>query len=252
MTVFNGTINTEGERNNEYSCNRRSRIYRSKSGSVFSKYVSERSDLQLGCIDYAGNLESLIPVEDKPNYHFIHMDITDRPAIFQLFEENLTSSSMWRQKATLIARFRIRTSSFRRILVEHRYLLDASREYGVTRFHQVSTDEVYGDLPLDRPDLFLQKIRRFRLQVLFCFQSFSGLVNPGLSQNFKLSITISRCSNNYGPYQFPEKLIPLVISRALNDETIPVYGKGENVQDWLHVIDHCRAIDRIVQDGKIG
>lgn len=132
-------------------------------------------------------------------------------------------------------------------------LLDASKEYGVKRYHQVSTDEVYGDLPLDRPDLFFHEDTPLHTSSPYSSSKASAdLFVLAYERTYGLPVTISRCSNNYGPYHFPEKLIPLIISRALADEKLPVYGKGENVRDWLHVSDHCEAIDLIIHKGKPG
>ena len=132
-------------------------------------------------------------------------------------------------------------------------LLDASKEYGVKRYHQVSTDEVYGDLPLDRPDLFFTETTPLHTSSPYSSSKASAdLFVLAYYRTYGLPVTISRCSNNYGPYHFPEKLIPLIISRALADEELPVYGKGENVRDWLHVSDHCEAIDLIIHKGRVG
>ena len=132
-------------------------------------------------------------------------------------------------------------------------LLDAAKKYGVKRYHQVSTDEVYGDLPLDRPDLFFTETTPLHTSSPYSSSKASAdLFVLAYHRTFGLPVTISRCSNNYGPYHFPEKLIPLMISRALADEELPVYGKGENVRDWLHVSDHCEAIDLIIHKGKVG
>ena len=132
-------------------------------------------------------------------------------------------------------------------------MLDASKEFGVKRYHQVSTDEVYGDLPLDRLDLFFTEETQLNPSSPYSASKASAdfLVNA-YQRTFRLPTTISRCSNNYGPYHFPEKLIPLMISRALNDDYLPVYGDGKNVRDWLHVEDHCSAIDLIIHNGKVG
>ncbi|GHT53053.1 hypothetical protein FACS1894106_3210 [Spirochaetia bacterium] len=131
--------------------------------------------------------------------------------------------------------------------------MDASRKYGIKRFHQVSTDEVYGDLPLDRPDLLFTETTPIHTSSPYsASKAASDLLALAYYRTYKLPITISRCSNNYGPYHFPEKLIPLMIANALNDKPLPVYGKGENVRDWLYVEDHCRAIDLILQSGKTG
>ena len=132
-------------------------------------------------------------------------------------------------------------------------LMDASRKYGIKRYHQVSTDEVYGDLPLDRPDLlFTEETPIHTSSPYSSSKAGADLLVGAYYRTYGLPITISRCSNNYGPYQFPEKLIPVVISKALNDEPIPVYGKGENVRDWIHVIDHNIGVDLILHKGKVG
>ena len=132
-------------------------------------------------------------------------------------------------------------------------LLDASRAYGVKRYHQVSTDEVYGDLPLNRPDLYFTETTPLHTSSPYSSSKASAdLFVLAYYRTYGLPVTISRCSNNYGPYHFPEKLIPLMISRALADEELPVYGTGENVRDWLHVSDHCEAIDLIIHNGKVG
>jgi dTDP-glucose 4,6-dehydratase len=132
-------------------------------------------------------------------------------------------------------------------------LMDACRKYGNIRYHQVSTDEVYGDLPLDRPDLFFTETTLLHTSSPYSASKASAdLLVQAYYRTYKLPITISRCSNNYGPYHFPEKLIPLMIANALNDKKLPVYGKGENVRDWLYVEDHCSAIDLIIRKGKIG
>ena len=131
--------------------------------------------------------------------------------------------------------------------------MDACRKYGIERFHQVSTDEVYGDLPLDRPDLFFTEETPIRTSSPYSASKASAdLLVLAYHRTYGLPVTISRCSNNYGPYQFPEKLIPLMIANALNDKPLPVYGKGENVRDWLYVEDHCKAIDRILRKGRVG
>ena len=132
-------------------------------------------------------------------------------------------------------------------------LMDVARNYGVKRFHQVSTDEVYGELPLDRLDLFFTEETPIHTSSPYsASKAAADLLVLSYYRTFKLPVTISRCSNNYGPYHFPEKLIPLVISRALNDQPLPVYGKGENIRDWLYVEDHCTAIDLILHNGKDG
>ena len=131
--------------------------------------------------------------------------------------------------------------------------MDACRKYGIQRFHQVSTDEVYGDLPLERTDLFFTEDTPIHTSSPYsASKAGADLLVLAYHRTYKLPVTISRCSNNYGPYHFPEKLIPLMISRALNDEKLPVYGDGKNVRDWLYVTDHCKAIDLIIRNGKVG
>ncbi len=210
--------------------------------------------VNLDLLTYAGNLETLKPVEGKANYKFIKGDIADEPFIMDLFEK---------EKFDIIINFAAETHVDRSItdpgifvqtnVMGTRVLLDASKKYGVKRYHQVSTDEVYGDLPLDRPDLFFTEETPLHTSSPYSSSKASAdLFVQAYHRTFGLPVTISRCSNNYGPYQFPEKLIPLIISRALADEELPVYGKGENVRDWLHVLDHCEAIDLIIHKGRVG
>ena len=210
--------------------------------------------VNLDLLTYAGNLETLKPVEDKPNYKFYKGDIADKDFIMDLFEK---------EKFDVVINFAAESHVDRSITNPELFvhsnvlgtvtLLDASRKFGVKRYHQVSTDEVYGDLPLDRPDLFFTEETPLHTSSPYSSSKASAdLFVMAYHRTFGLPVTISRCSNNYGPYQFPEKLIPLMISRALADEELPVYGKGENVRDWLHVLDHCTAIDLIVRNGRVG
>ena len=209
------------------------------------------------CVDkltYAGNLDNLASVMNLGNFHFEKADIADAAAIRRIFGE---------YKPDFVINFAAESHVDRSIdqpgiflatnVIGTQVLLDASREYGVLRYHQVSTDEVYGDLPLDRPDLY------FTEETALCTSSpyaaskaAADMLCLAYSRTYKMSVTISRCSNNYGPYHFPEKLIPLMITNAMQDIPLPVYGKGENVRDWLYVIDHCRAIDLIVRHGTPG
>ena len=210
--------------------------------------------VNLDALTYAGNLETCQPVEGKPNYKFVKGDIADRDFIFDLFEK---------EKFDIVVNFAAESHVDRSVtdpeifiktnVLGTQVLMDASRAYGVVRYHQVSTDEVYGDLPLDRPDLFFTEETPLHTSSPYSASKASAdLLVFAYHRTFGLPITISRCSNNYGPYHFPEKLIPLMISRALNDEQLPVYGNGENVRDWLHVYDHCAAIDLILHKGKVG
>ena len=210
--------------------------------------------VNLDALTYAGNLETCQPVEGKPNYKFVKGDIADREFIFDLFEK---------EKFDIVVNFAAESHVDRSVtdpeifiktnVLGTQVLMDASRAYGVERYHQVSTDEVYGDLPLDRPDLFFTEETPLHTSSPYSASKASAdLLVFAYHRTFGLPITISRCSNNYGPYHFPEKLIPLMISRALNDEQLPVYGNGENVRDWLHVYDHCAAIDLILHKGRVG
>jgi len=208
----------------------------------------------LDLLTYAGNLETLKPVEDKPNYKFVKGDIADREFIMDLFEKEKFDIVVNFAAESHVDRSIEDPSIFVKTNVEGTVvLLDAAKKYGVKRYHQVSTDEVYGDLPLDRPDLFFTETTPLHTSSPYSSSKASAdLFVLAYHRTFGLPVTISRCSNNYGPYHFPEKLIPLMISRALADEELPVYGKGENVRDWLHVSDHCEAIDLIIHKGKVG
>jgi dTDP-glucose 4,6-dehydratase len=209
------------------------------------------------CLDkltYAGNLSTLGPAMNRPNFRFYKTDICDREAVFALFEA---------EHPDVVVNFAAETHVDRSI--EHpgvfletnvlgtQALMDASRKYGVARFHQVSTDEVYGDLPLDRPDLlFTEETPIHTSSPYSASKAAADLLALAYCRTYGLPVTISRCSNNYGPYQFPEKMIPLMAVNSMNDKPLPVYGKGLNVRDWLFVEDHCKAIDLIVRKGAVG
>lgn len=209
------------------------------------------------CVDkltYAGNLETLASVMDDENFTFVKADIADRKAIFELFET---------EKPDIVVNFAAESHVDRSIenpavfletnVMGTQVLLDASRQFGVKRYHQVSTDEVYGDLPLDRPDLFFTEQTPIHTSSPYsASKAGADLLCNAYHRTYGMPITISRCSNNYGPYHFPEKLIPLMIANALADKPLPVYGEGINVRDWLYVEDHCKAIDLILHKGKIG
>lgn len=210
--------------------------------------------VNLDLLTYAGNLETLKPIENKPNYKFVKGDIADREFIFKLFKEEQFDAVINFAAESHVDRSISNPEIFVRTnVLGTTTLLDASNEFGVKRYHQVSTDEVYGDLPLDRPDLFFHEDTPIHTSSPYSSSKASAdLFVMAYYRTFGTPVTISRCSNNYGPYHFPEKLIPLMISRALADEELPVYGKGENVRDWLYVTDHCTAIDLILRKGKIG
>lgn len=209
------------------------------------------------CLDkltYAGNLETLEIAMKNPKFKFVKGDIADRAFVDELFAS---------EKPNVVVNFAAESHVDRSIenpeiflqtnVIGTSVLMDACRKYGNIRYHQVSTDEVYGDLPLDRPDLFFTETTPLHTSSPYSASKASAdLLVQAYYRTYKLPVTISRCSNNYGPYHFPEKLIPLMIANALNDKKLPVYGKGENVRDWLYVEDHCSAIDLIVRKGKIG
>ena len=220
---------------------------------MVNKYP-EYNFVNLDALTYAGNYNNIKDLEGKPNYKFVKGDITDREFIDKLFEE---------EKFDWVVNFAAESHVDNSIknpgiflttnILGTQVLMDASRKYGVKRYHQVSTDEVYGDLPLDRPDLlFTEETPIHTSSPYSSSKAGADLLVGAYYRTYGLPITISRCSNNYGPYQFPEKLIPVVISKALNDEPIPVYGKGENVRDWIHVIDHNIGVDLILHKGKVG
>lgn len=227
-------------------------------GSNFIFYMMKKyPDYRIICMDcltYAGNLSTLEPVMNNPNFRFLYKSITERSAVYKLFEE---------EKPDIVVNFAAESHVDRSIenpeifldtnIEGTAVLMDACRKYGVKRFHQVSTDEVYGDLPLDRPDmLFTEKTPIQTSSPYSASKAGADLLVLAYYRTYGLPVTISRCSNNYGPYQFPEKLIPLMIANCLNDKPLPVYGEGLNIRDWLYVEDHCKAIDLIIHKGKVG
>ena len=227
-------------------------------GSNFIFYQLEHHpEDRIVCLDkltYAGNLSTLASVMDRPNFRFVKADICDREAVNRLFDE---------EKPEIIVNFAAESHVDRSIedpgvflrtnILGTQVLMDACRKHGIGRYHQVSTDEVYGDLPLDRPDLFFTEETPIHTSSPYSASKASAdLLVLAYHRTFGLPVTISRCSNNYGPYHFPEKLIPLMIANCLNDKPLPVYGKGENVRDWLYVEDHCKAIDLIIRKGRVG
>lgn len=227
-------------------------------GGNFVHYmINKYNDYKIICLDaltYAGNMETLEPVKNNTNFKFYKADIADRTAVYEIFEK---------EKPDIIVNFAAESHVDRSIdnpgiflqtnVIGTGVLMDACIKYGITRYHQVSTDEVYGDLPLDRPDLFFTETTPLHTSSPYSASKASAdLLVQAYHRTFKLPVTISRCSNNYGPYHFPEKLIPLMIANALADKELPVYGKGENVRDWLYVEDHCSAIDLIIHKGRIG
>ncbi|MBP5604915.1 MAG: dTDP-glucose 4,6-dehydratase [Ruminiclostridium sp.] len=227
-------------------------------GSNFIFHILKKyPDNRIICVDkltYAGNMSTLAGVTEEPNFRFCKLDICDREKIYELFEE---------EKPDFVVNFAAESHVDRSIddpevflrtnILGTSVLMDACRKYGITRYHQVSTDEVYGDLPLDRPDLFFTESTPIHTSSPYSSsKAGADLLVLAYHRTYGLPVTISRCSNNYGPYQFPEKLIPLMIANALADKPLPVFGKGENVRDWLYVDDHCKAIDLIMRKGTPG
>ncbi|MBO5346840.1 MAG: dTDP-glucose 4,6-dehydratase [Lachnospiraceae bacterium] len=227
-------------------------------GANFVYYQLEKHpEDRIICLDaltYAGNLETLEEAMKNPNFRFVKGDIADRDFVYHLFEE---------EHPDIVVNFAAESHVDRSIenpeiflktnIMGTQVLMDACRKYGIKRYHQVSTDEVYGDLPLDQPDLFFTEETPIHTSSPYSSsKAGADLLVLAYYRTFGLPVSITRCSNNYGPYHFPEKLIPLMISRALADEPLPVYGKGENVRDWLYVKDHCSAIDLVMRKGRVG
>ena len=227
-------------------------------GANFVYYQLEKHPQdRIICLDaltYAGNLETLEEAMKHPNFRFVKGDIADREFVYRLFEE---------EHPDIVVNFAAESHVDRSIenpeiflktnIMGTQVLMDACRKYGIKRYHQVSTDEVYGDLPLDRPDLFFTEETPIHTSSPYSSsKAGADLLVLAYYRTFGLPVSITRCSNNYGPYHFPEKLIPLMISRALADEPLPVYGKGENIRDWLYVKDHCSAIDLVMRKGRVG
>ena len=226
-------------------------------GNFIHYYLREHPEDRVICVDrltYAGNLSTLAPVMENPNFSFHKLDICDREGIYSLFE---------RVHPDIVVNFAAESHVDRSIedpgvfletnIMGTAVLMDACRKYGIRRYHQVSTDEVYGDLPLDRPDLFFTEETPIHTSSPYSSsKAAADLLVMAYHRTYGVPVTISRCSNNYGPYHFPEKLIPLMIINCLNNKPLPVYGQGLNVRDWLYVEDHCRAIDLIIHKGRVG
>ena len=230
-------------------------------GFIGSNFVylqlDEHSEDRVICLDnltYAGNLSTLEKAMKNSNFRFVRADIADREAIDKLFEEEHPDIVVNFAAESHVDRSIENPEIFLRTnVLGTQVLMDACRKYGIKRYHQVSTDEVYGDLPLDRPDLFFTEETPIHTSSPYSASKASAdLLVLAYYRTYGLPVSITRCSNNYGPYHFPEKLIPLMISRALADETLPVYGKGENIRDWLYVKDHCKAIDLVMRKGRVG
>ncbi len=225
------------------------------SNFIFHELKKHPED-RIVCVDkltYAGNLSTLAPILDKPNFRFCKVDICDREAVYRIFEQ---------EHPDIVVNFAAESHVDRSIenpaifletnIIGTSVLMDACRKYGITRYHQVSTDEVYGDLPLDRPDLFFTEETPIHTSSPYSSSKASAdLLVLAYHRTYGLPVSISRCSNNYGPYHFPEKLIPLMIINCLHDRPLPVYGAGLNVRDWLYVEDHCEAVDLVMRHGRV-
>ncbi|MBQ8497674.1 MAG: dTDP-glucose 4,6-dehydratase [Clostridia bacterium] len=227
-------------------------------GSNFIFYMMKKyPQYRIICVDkltYAGNIYTLAPLMEQKNFRFVKLDICDREGMYRIFEE---------ESPDFVVNFAAESHVDRSIeapeiflqtnILGTAVLLDAVNRYGAKRFHQISTDEVYGDLPLDRPDLLFREGDALKPSSPYSASKTSAdLLVLSYHRTYGTPVTISRCSNNYGPYQFPEKLIPLMIARALADQSLPVYGTGRNVRDWIYVEDHCKAIDLILHYGREG
>ena len=220
---------------------------------VVNKYPEDKF-VCLDALTYAGNYNNIKSLEGKENFKFVHGDITDRELIDKLFNE---------EKFDVVINFAAESHVDNSIknpgiflttnIIGTQVRMDASLKYNVKRYHQVSTDEVYGDLPLDRPDLLFTEDTPIHTSSPYSSsKAGADLLVGAYYRTFGLPATISRCSNNYGPYQFPEKLIPVIFSKAIKDQKVPVYGTGENVRDWIHVHDHNVGVDLIVRNGRVG
>ena len=227
-------------------------------GSNFIYYQLEHHpEDEFICLDkltYAGNLSSLNGAMEQPNFKFVRGDIADRDFVYSLFEAEMPDVVVNFAAESHVDRSILEPELFLKTnVIGTGVLMDACRKYGINRYHQVSTDEVYGDLPLDRPDLFFTETTPLHTSSPYSASKASAdLLVLAYHRTYGLPVTISRCSNNYGPYHFPEKLIPLMIINALHDKALPVYGDGANVRDWLYVEDHCSAIDLIIREGHEG
>ena len=227
-------------------------------GSNFVYYMLQNHpEDRIVCLDsltYAGNLSTLVPAMENSQFRFVKMDICDRQGVYKVFEQ---------ENPDIVVNFAAESHVDRSIedpelflrtnIIGTSVMMDACRKYGIKRYHQVSTDEVYGDLPIDRPDLFFTEETPLHTSSPYSSSKASAdLLVLAYHRTYGLPVSISRCSNNYGPYHFPEKLIPLMIINALHDKNLPVYGEGLNIRDWLYVEDHCKAIDLVVRKGRVG
>ena len=228
-------------------------------GFIGSCYVLARcaagdTIVNLDKLTYSGNLENLASLHECPHHIFVHGDIGNEELVEHLLKTHQPDAVVNFAAESHVDRSIENPEVFLDTNIKGTaVLMDACRKYGIQRYHQVSTDEVYGDLPLDRPDLFFTEETPIHTSSPYSSsKAAADLLVLAYHRTYGLPVTISRCSNNYGPYHFPEKLIPLMIANALADKPLPVYGEGLNVRDWLYVEDHCEAIDLIIHKGRVG
>ena len=227
-------------------------------GSNYLHYVTAKyPEDYFVCLDaltYAGNYNNIKALENKENFKFVKGNINNRKLIYELFENGKFDYVInFAAESHVDNSIKNPTIFLETNIIGTSVLMDACVKYGIKRYHQISTDEVYGDLPLDRPDLLFTEETPIHTSSPYSTSKASAdLLVMAYHRTYGLPVTISRCSNNYGPYQFPEKLIPVVFSKAINNEKIPVYGTGENIRDWIHVYDHNTGVDLIVRNGRDG
>ena len=227
-------------------------------GTNYIRYILRMyPEDEIVCADkltYAGNYDNLKEFEGEKRFAFEQIDICDRKAVYSLFKTyNIDCVVNFAAESHVDRSIENPEIFLQTNIIGTEVLLDAVNKYGIKRFHQISTDEVYGDLPLDRPDLKFEENWSIKTSSPYSASKASAdLLCLAYFRTFGTPVTISRCSNNYGPYQFPEKLIPLMIEKAQRDESLPVYGDGKNIRDWLYVEDHCIAVDKIIRYGKVG
>ncbi|KAA0560841.1 dTDP-glucose 4,6-dehydratase [Bacillus sp. CH30_1T] len=226
-------------------------------GGNFVQYMVDKYPqyeiFNLDLLTYAGDLTKHRCIENKDRYHFIKADITDREAIYACFEEYKFDYVIHFAAESHVDRSitKPEISVFTNVLGTQ-VLLDAAKYIGVKKFVQVSTDEVYGELDFNPTTFFTEETPLQPNSPYSASKASSDMLVRAYHRTFGLPVNITRCSNNYGPYHFPEKLIPLTISRVLNDQKVPIYGDGKNIRDWLHVYDHCTAIDLVMHKGSNG
>lgn len=227
-------------------------------GSHFIRYIMKKyPNYRVICVDkltYAGNIDFLKKAESEPRFRFVNADICDKKTIFRLFEE---------EKPNIVVNFAAESHVDNSIsdpalflhtnIMGTAVLLEACRKYGMIRFHQISTDEVYGELPLECSDMsFTEDMKLSPSSPYSCSKASADMLVLSYAKTYGLPVTISRCSNNYGERQFPEKLIPLMANKAMRNKPMPIYGDGKNVRDWIYVEDHCIAVDMIIHKGRLG